>query len=470
MIEIYVLDDDLNQIGIVDSYVSLLWVNRYREEGDCELYVEATDTNLRLLRKGYYLSRSDDEMVCRIEKIELDTDSENGNYLIVSGYDVKKILSQRVIWGQSNVDGNAEDYIRDIIYKSLVNPNLSARAIKNSSGRQNFLLGDKANFNEVITQQASYSNVSAKVQEICLKYDWGYKVIVDIGNFYFCLYKGTDRSDSVIFADEFENLISTKYVEDSSKLANVALVAGEGEGSARSRNVSGYAEGLNRNEIYVDARDLSRTITWSQLTEMYPTTDQGGHGYIYITTPQQAITYRMDLINIAIIDSNQLTELQLNYPNGQVVTIDGIKYYQVYDAIIADLKSDSPQSGDSVILRDIVYSVYLLNRGYEKLSEYGTLISFEGSVEPDTTFKYKLDYFLGDKVTVRNVYGIEAQARIVEVMEVCDENGYTVEPRFEYFINKNDSIQTIQYLATENDEYITTENNERIITDNQKEA
>lgn len=431
MIDIYVLDGDLNQIGIIDNYISLLWVNRYDTEGDCELYVEASNLNLNLLKKGNYLSRLDDDMVCRIEKIELDTDAENGNYLIITGYDVKKILSQRIIWSQSNVDGNVEDYIRSIVYNSVVNPNLSARAITNASGRQNFLLGDKANFKEVITQQASYKSVSEKIQEFCKMYGWGYKVIVDIGNFYFVLYKGTDRSDSVIFADEFENLISTKYVEDFSKIGNVALIAGEGEGSKRSRNVSGYAEGLDRYEIYIDARDISRVITWSQLISMYPTTDQGGYGYIYVT-PQQAITYKMDLINIAIVDENQLTELQINYPNGQVVYIDGIKYYQAYDVIIADLTTDSPQDNDPVILRDIVYSVYLLNRGYEKLAELEATNSFEGIVEPNTTFKYKVDYFLGDKVTVRNEYGIEAEARIVEVMEIYDENGYSVKPKFEY--------------------------------------
>lgn len=432
MIDVYVLDGNLNSIGIIDSYVSLLWVSRYQTEGDCELYVEATNENLTLLKKGNYLSRLDDEMVCRIEKIEIDTSTEEGNYLIVTGYDVKKILGQRVIWGQSNVDGNVEDYIRTIVYESLVNPNLSARAITNSIGRQNFLLGDKANFKEVITQQASYSKVSERVQEFCKKYDWGYKVIVDIGNFYFCLYKGTDRSDSVIFADEFENLISTKYIEDSSKLANVALVVGEGEGSARSRNVSGYAESLNRNEIYVDARDLSRTITWEALTKMYPTTEEGGHGHIYITTPQKAFTYMMDILDVPIVDSNQLTELKRAYPSGQEITKNGNTYYQLYDVIIADLPSDTLKSNDSVILRDVIYSVYLLNRGYEKLAEYGSTVSFEGIVEPDTTFKYKRDYFLGDRVTVRNEYGIEAEARITEVMEVYDDNGYSVQPKFEY--------------------------------------
>lgn len=437
IVDLYVLDKNLNRVGIIDGYTSLIWVTRYDKVGDCELYIEATNENLSLLRKDYYLSRPDDDMVCRIEKIQLTTSYEEGNYLIVTGYDVKKILGQRIIWSQSNVDGNVEDYIRNLVYKSLVNPNLSARAITNALGRQNFFLGDKANFKEVTTQQASYSNVKEKVEEFCTLYGWGYKIVVDIGNFYFVLYKGTDRSGQVVFADEFENLVSTNYVEDSSNLANVALVAGEGEGSERARNVSGYAEGLERHEIYVDARDLSKTIDWSELISMYPTTDQGGHGYISDTTG--GIFYKMDIIDIAIVDDNQLTELRANYPNGQLITKQGNRYYQIYDVIIADLENNHPDDGDSVILRPLIYEVYLLNRGYEKLAEYGATTSFEGTVDSQTTFKYKSDYFLGDQVLVRNEYGIEAKARIVEVMEIYDDNGYSIEPKFEYNNTENNT-------------------------------
>ena len=432
MNDIYVLNKNLEAIGIIDTYKSCIWANRYNEVGDCELYIEATVEKMDLLVKGNYLMRLDDEMICQIKKIELDTDSENGNYLIVNAYDVKTFLDQRVIWGLSSVDGNVEDYLRDIVNRTLGNPTLSARQLKKANGQRLFYLGDKTNFTEVTTEQNSYNNVGELVREKCQKYSWGYKIVLSDKALYFKLYKGTDRSNSVIFSDDFENLEATKYIEDDTNLGNVALVAGEGEGSERSRNVSGYAEGVDRYEIYVDAKDVSRTITWEELTNMYPTTDQGGHGYIYITSPQQAITYKMDIIDIQIVDNNQLTELKIAYPNGKVISKEGNTYYQIYDVIIADLTSSNPSSSDSVILRDVVYAVYLLNRGYEKLAEYGRVTSFEGSVEPDITFKYKKDYFLGDEVTVENEFGISVTARIVEVVEVNDDNGYRVEPKFEY--------------------------------------
>ena len=426
MIDIVVLDGDLNRIDVVDNYESLLWVSRYNDIGDCEVYLPATDKAIQLLRKGYYLARDDDDMVCRIERVEIDTDVENGNYLVVTGYDVKKILDQRVIWSTLTVDGKVEDEIRTMVQTSVCTPALYGRQIKNSLGQQMFYLGDRANFTEVISEQVSYTNVGKRIREICKKYNWGYKIIVDQNKFWFVLYDGEDKSDSVIFSEDYENLRSTKYIDDSSNLANVALVAGEGEGSERMRNVSGFADGIDRYEIFVDAKDLSRKITFEELTDLYPLTSVGGQGYI------DGSFYKMGYIDITIVDDNQLTELQLNYPDGEVIYISGIRYYRTYDQIIADLETSAPTDDEHVILRPIIYEIYLLNRGYEKMSEYGSIISFEGSVEPDVTFTYKQDYFLGDVVTVVNEYGIEIAARIVEVIENEDSNGYKLEPKFEY--------------------------------------
>ena len=432
MNDVYVLNGNLELIGIVDSYKSLIWANRYNTVGDCELYVVATTENLAMLKKGNYLMRTDSNMVCQIKKIELDTDAEQGNYLIVYGYDVKQWLDQRVVWSTMQANGNVEIFIRTMVDKALGNASLYARQIVNNNGERIFYLGDAAGFSEVVTEQVSYKNIGEKVRDYCLKYGWGYRVILSNQKFWFQLYSGTDRTNEVIFSDNYENLATTKYVEDETNMGNVALVAGEGHGSERSRNVAGYAEGVNRYELYVDAKDITKSITWDDLTSVYPTTDQGGQGYIS-GSASTGWTYSMNYINIQIVDSDQLTNLQQTYPDGQLITIDGNQYYQIYNEVIADLPSNTLEDSDTVVLRDVVYSVYLLIRGYENLAEYGAVTSFEGVVEPNTTFVYNRDYFLGDKVTIQNEYGITVEARITEVIEVNDDNGYSVEPKFEYF-------------------------------------
>lgn len=431
MDDVYVLDKNLMVIGIVDAYKSLIWSNRYNELGDCELYLEATTEALQLLQKDYYLMRYDDDMVCQIKKIQLDTDAENGNYLTITGYDVKRFLDQRVIWSTMTCDGNLEAFIRQMVNKALVSPDLTARRIVSPNGTAIFQLGTAAGFTEVNTEQVSYKNVGEKVREYCKNYKWGYRVVFDRGKFWFQLYKGTDRTNEVIFSDNYENLATTQYVEDETNLGNVALVAGQGEGSERARNVAGYYESTDRYEIYVDAKDIAKEITWGDLTAIYPTTNQGGQGYISGNSTS-GYTYKMNYINIQIVDPDQLSTLQQAFPDGQLITISGNQYYQIYNAVIADLPSNSLQDGDTVILRNVIYSVYLLTRGYEKIAEYGSVTSFEGTIEPNTTFVYKQDYFLGDLVTVENEFGISVGARIVEVIEVNDDNGYRVEPKFEY--------------------------------------
>ena len=47
--DIYVYNPDLEQLGVIDQYKSLIWANRYKDLGDCELYVPATEENLNLL-------------------------------------------------------------------------------------------------------------------------------------------------------------------------------------------------------------------------------------------------------------------------------------------------------------------------------------------------------------------------------------------------------------------------------------
>lgn len=459
--DIFVLDENLKTIGIADTYKSCIWVNRYKALGDCELYIEATQQNMDLYKEGYYLARNDDEMVCRIKKIELETDVEKGDFLIVKGSDAKGFLDQRIIWDTVNCEGNVEDFIRSIVTSSCISPTINARKFLKPNKNQLIYLGSNSGLDESLTEQISYKNLGEKIREYCERYNWGYKFTLDNERFLFKIYKGTNRTGTVIFSDHYENLTTSKYVNDATNLGNVALVAGEGEGSERSKSTANYAESIDRYEIYVDAKDLSKTITWEELTTTYPTTSQGGQGFI--TTESGNYVYKMNYINIQIFDLNQLNSLKSSYPGGSIVNIDNTSYYKITNAVIADLPNSAPENNDNVVLREVVYSVYLLNRGYEKLSEYGVVTSFEGTIEPNVTFTYKTDYFLGDLVAVENNYGQSISARIVEVTEVNDDKGYSVEPKFEYSDNILETVgsalstEDIVLLTTEDDMFLNTE-------------
>ena len=423
--DVYILNADLDLVGIADAYKSLIWAKRYNTVGDCELYVPATAENLSICKKGFYIMRTDDDMICQIKKIEIDTDAENGNYIVATGYDAKRLLDQRIVWGTLTANGNAETFARNMVDGALGSAAEMDRQLTDSGGNRIFGLGTAAGLTDRLSEQVSFKNVGEKIREYCLKFGWGYRVKFSGGILAFELYKGADRSTSVIFSSDYENLAATTYIEDESNMGNIALIAGEGQGSERFRCVAGEVSGVERYEIYADARDISKSITYEELKKLYPlsgaTIVSSGGGYAYQVTS----------LDVPILDDGQLEWLEENYPDGSVVTVGGAEYYRIEDLIVAALPSASPADTDSVTLEDVIYMTYLLERGYEKMAEFGYVTSFAGTIEPNTTFAYKIDYNLGDIVTVRNALGIGAAVRIAEVIEVWDDSGYKVEPKFE---------------------------------------
>ena len=423
MIDIYVLNKNLETVGIIDRYRSLIWADRYRELGDCEIYAEASPENIGLLQMGYYLARVDDVMVCRITKIELDTSAEDGDYLIATGTDVKGLLDQRIIWDTSICTGAVETFIRDLVTAAAINPADTARKLKKANGNALMALAAAAGFTEQVDEQVSYKNLGDKIREYCKAYGWGYRVFLESGLLKFGLYAGTDRSSSVFFSDEYENLASTQYVNSRQQIQNVALVGGAGEGAERKKATYGTDAGVDRFEVFLDQKSLSPVIKYKELKEIYTGGSFVHSGGVYI--------YQASSFDVLIIDAEHKAWLQAYYV-GTVVTVGGVEYYRISNAELATLATNSPTDETDVTLTELIYHSYLLNAGVTALAGKGETETFAGSIIPDVTFIYRMDYFLGDIVHVENEFGISADARIVEVVESVDDNGYSVEPKFEY--------------------------------------
>ena len=71
---------------------------------------------------------------------------------------------------------------------------------------------------------------------------------------------------------------------------------------------------------------------------------------------------------------------------------------------------------------------------------------------------------MGDLVTVENEYGISVKARITEVVEVYDDNGYSIEPKFEYLEEDEPTPSVVSgYILTENASKMLTENSRYLV-------
>lgn len=264
---IYVLDSALELVGVVDYYKSIIWTRRYYEPGDFELCVEATAENIALLQMGRFLYRDADydsatgavKSVMIIEYIQLVTSPEEGNTLLLQGRDLKSILHKRIVWKQTVLSGTLENNILAIVTQNIISPSIAARQISN------FVLGETLGTTSAVKMQVTGANIGEWLTETLTPYEIGYDVYMLGGNFVFELCAGVDRSHDqstnarVIISPTFENLMSSDYVHSRTEARNVALVAGEGEGSARKTAVAGAstASGMERNELFVDARNAS---------------------------------------------------------------------------------------------------------------------------------------------------------------------------------------------------------------------
>ena len=330
--EVYILNSTLQPIATIDTFRSLIWTKRYYNCGDFELYIPADKSLLPLFSPDNFVARDDDDSVMCIERLEIRTDIEDGDFFIVSGRSLESILARRIVGSQTII--TVSDVVQGL--KELVTE---------WTTYIDLTIDDSLTYEYEMSTQLTGDNLLDAVSAICTRFGIGLRMTIDGDGFLLAFYQG--EATDVVFSPEFDNLTSSSYVMDYTDYANYCKVLGEGEGTSRigvNIHRSPQELGIKKRCIFVDAKDISRN-------------------------------------------------------GGDISSAD--------------------------------YLPMLIERGWEKLEEHRVTQSFEAQIDPVVSYKYKTDYDLGDTVTFENAYGITARARIVEIIECWDENGYTIIPNFD---------------------------------------
>lgn len=338
---LFVLDENFSRVAVVDDYMSIIWTTRYFEQGDFELCVMATVDNVDLFRIGRYIVRESDvtatayKSVMIIMRTQIESDVENGDTMIISGYDLKNILHRRIIWPQMAMTGRVTDNLQSVITANVISPVMSGRAVSNLS----FGTHDTVKTNPSVDVQFTGQNVGEVIEENCKKYGFGWDVHLENGGFVFCWKQGEDRSleqtenQPVIFSEDFDNLLSSSYDYDKRLFMNLAFVAGEGEGNARKMNTYGAGEGLARFEMFVDARDISSNngqISAAEYNQML-----ANRGAERLTDNAIAILFE------GSIDNNVNYKLGVDYNLGDIVQVSNPFGIELSARITEIIMSDS---------------------------------------------------------------------------------------------------------------------------------
>lgn len=259
--ELYIFDRELNFQGILEEHFSLRWVRKYSKCGEFELHCALTPDTLKLLKKGNVIWKKDDEEAGYIEHRHLKQDTTGKEVLVIKGKFLTGYLGRRIIWGTENLNTTSELATRELINKNAINPSNTIRKIDLME------LGDLKGYAGNIDKQVSYTNLLETVEEIANTSELGIRTLLDIENkqMVFDIYKGLDRTAGnginppAIFSQEFENILEQEYTDSLNNYRNTVLVAGEGEGSDRELVSIENGQGLDRYELFVDARNLQST-------------------------------------------------------------------------------------------------------------------------------------------------------------------------------------------------------------------
>lgn len=315
---LYVLNSQLDRIGIVDQYKSFIWTPRYQTAGDFELLAPANAETVDLLQRDNLIMREDDPSHAMfIEQVKITTDEEAGHAILVKGRDLKSILYRRIIWKQTVLNGTLAEGITTILNENVVEPEDDTRRV------DGFTVGDLSVGSDDLTVQYTCDNLGDTIDALCASYGVGYDVTIDLAThaMTFNLFKGEDRSYDqtenpyVVFSPEYENLVETTYQESMKKFYNVANVGGEGEGDERKFATAGDASmsGLDRYELYVDKKSVSSNRGEITEEEYYELLRQAGD--------DKLATYQITRAYEGTVQSGGQFRLGTDYDLGDIVEV-----------------------------------------------------------------------------------------------------------------------------------------------------
>lgn len=367
--ELRVLDENYNPIGIVDIFESLIWTERFSEYGDFEITLPMGSLGAQYLLEGVFIECSDATQPMVIEDHDVETGFDTGGKLTVSGRSLVSLLDRRIIWNRTILSGDLQTAVHRLLNENAINP-INSLAPETAQRRKIPGLVFKQSISDLsemeIEGQFFGDNLYDAIKAICDVYTLGFKISrTEQGTLEFELYTGVDRSFSqnnnqqVIFSPEYDNLLNSKYLYSKKVYKNVTLVSGEeikdgqGNTTGATKLTATYIgenepSGLDRREIFTDANDIH---------------------------------------------------------------------------------SESENEGEPP-LDDATYKKQLRQRGQEHLYENSIHTEFEGQMETHIALAYGVDYYIGDIVEVSNEYGMSSRARIIEFIRSESAEGIEEYPTF----------------------------------------
>lgn len=447
---IYLYDHDFVPKGIIDTYNSMIWTERYNDIGDCELVIPMDAPIAEQIKLGDHvelIEKSDafdsSRNIMMINYINIKNDMEN-KYIIVKGQDETRLLKQRCVLLDYEMAVD-ETYISTI--KTLINNSMKNNykyltdtfgMYRANDGPANLPIDIKTEipqFWENYPYKGSGSSFDAKcrtksiilhagsvfdaVKTICDICNWGFKISRDDNNkltlYIYCgkRHDGTEPNETAMtFAMEFDNLISSELVIDAQTFSNRHFLLGDKYDAPdydtindnkkssfkRNQKVSRFGvlyESLvdNNTDVPSIQSDNWKKIPWHPIGVVCATAWPGAEPFSRSEIPP--IDAYDDVTHVNIKD-----------------------YYEDVS------KKPDPESDNRVYISNADLSTKLQKDLISVQKDWLWKRDYKPEIHVSDKYTYKKDYALGDLVTYIDKFAGTFTGRIMEFTRTLDDQGY----------------------------------------------
>lgn len=362
-------DESTKLLGIVDTAKSIIWRSVYFGVGDFEIYAQASPKVLQLLQADNLVTRPDDLEVGIIETIHIANDPQSGRMVTATGRFAKSILERRLIYNLSGTV-NTPTILRGNVeteVRRVVSENAISCAFDSRRNIPLLALGDVAGLPQIIVDE----NGSAAQKQVS----------------YQNLLTYTDA-----LLQEYGLGATVILDEDAGKLRYVVY-----GGTDRSWDNAAGNDPIVFSEEYDNM--TSSNYEYSTATEKNVALIGGaGEGlerfYSLIAGAQTGLQRREMWVDAASLNRTYKDE------NDEEQTYSDSDYHAMLNAA-----------------------------GMQQLNVSKATEIFDGALDiQNSRWKYNRDFALGDIVTAQDTdLGKYINVRLREVLEVQDENGYSIE-------------------------------------------
>lgn len=295
---------------MITKAVSMQWTRRFCDVGSFELHLPFTDTNLKYIKKDYFISHNGNYGI--ILYLEQTTTGVK-----VCGYDLKGLLKKRKCEGGKF--GAADAVIKFYVSDNLVEATDPDRNISNFAVVPSQNIGDTADW------LCKDKKLDIEVNKLCLTFGFGYDIKLINGVFTFDVCEGIDRTTSqtivppVTFSKQFKNISDFGYIKDDLTSYNVVYVA-------TTKIYNTLSTGLDRSEGIEDFEGTAEEVltkgklllTENNTKESVSTTTNYRLKYKTDWDLGDTVTLKVDVFGETLLLDKQVTEVLEVYERGNI--------------------------------------------------------------------------------------------------------------------------------------------------------